>query len=288
MMGQIWLTRDNRVMHNEVLKGHAKGIYLGESYNGDMEGIQPATILYPDATCLGCYFNGRYEEFEGCYKQQLNETYRDDLLALITYSIFKGNNIIIYMEQTEVRYIHILLQVFEENYGVHVGDLDFQDNEFYIDNRAINDDICVFYLKGYMEAKEFINTIEVSDGYEVPYDVIDKMVAEDVVNFPSDFYMSRDNCFYYINDLLREETMNRRMEEIRRFNEPEPPVREERPVLRTKEVPVEKTTVVKPKVQPKKVDEVKQAMTTLFSVVKKPAEKPVKKRAGRPRKADKK
>lgn len=290
-MSGIWITRNKRFMYDEVFAGRAKGIFLSESFDDSskVDGVQPATILFPDTSCLRYYFDGRYKEFEDCYRMQLNEKFRDDFLALIAFSIYRGNDLIVFKDESDIKYLDILLEVLEDNFGIHAGDMDY-NIEYDCDDRYDNSNLCVFYLKGYIKAKEFITSVEVDNGYEVSMDVVNKMLAEDVVEFPQDFDMTERNCYDYINDLLRQETAMRHGYRPREQQYTKPAPREDTSI----DIKMPKVINLKPVKEVKKPKEaveeaeVKQAMKTLFSVVKKEAPAKPKRKAGRPRKADKK
>lgn len=286
----VWLTRDKEFMYREVEKCEAKGIYLSESFDEryKVAGVQPATVLFPDTACLRLYFEGD-SRFQECYRQQLNESFRDDFLALIAFSVYRGNNILIYKEETDVEYFHILSRVMEENYGIIIGDLDYNERyEFNPEYKNIN--ICTFYLKDFIKPKEFISTIEVDDNFKVPMAVVEKIIADDIIAFHSDedrFKLrTAEGAYNFINDLLAEETAIRRgykVQNVNRVKKPELNVQIPK-IINTKTLEKQESEIKKEKESKK---EVREAMRTLFSVVKKKEEKP-KRKVGRPRKADKK
>lgn len=293
----VWITRNAEFMYSEVEKGHAKGIYLSESFDerNKIDGVQPATVLFPDTTCLRWYFEGNTYGFEECYKQQLNESFRDDFLALIAFSVYRGNDIIIFKEETDIRYIHILVQVMENNYGIHIGDMDYREG-YSFNEEYKNSNLCAYYLKDFIKPKEFISSIEVDDNFKVPMTVVEKIVDDDIIAFHSVEDKRRlstaEGAYYFVNELLSEETAMRRGEKsfkrntVKVANNHTPEIDISIPkIINTNKLESETSKESK---ETRSKKEVKEAMRTLFTVVKKePPVKP-KRKVGRPRKADKK
>lgn len=206
-MGTLTVTTDKGLLANANCYGFKPiAIVESESVLGlPTDTIQIASILLPSYDAVSAYLDGNLSLFQSMYFGQLSGRNCDEFITLIMLALYRGNNILIYIDSSEVKelpYPKVLSMYLENIYGYYPqrqyqGDQNILGE--YIHNPAYDTFImCKLYQYSFVDSEEFLNIYP--PNIDIPYDVVNKLMYEES---PMIVNPTPESCKAYFMEAVR-------------------------------------------------------------------------------------